>query len=199
MDVDLLFTRQGEAGLISRGNFIKKIAGAVLDTVSGTLTLEFVDMDYMELNIPIEDDFTGTLDYCNQIHIGGITNGSIAQAYQVPFMFLDDPYRNEAMQNVRQSSKPLVAFENFVRRCVTGQPVHREDLGDEDNMGCVLGDASPSSLEFAPHLARRHSMERAPRAAPNVPGINVPGLGGSGGSQGGGGIIGRILGDDDED
>ena len=179
MNIDLLFTSTGEAGLISNENLVQKAAGLVFDKQTGILTLELVDMDYLEMNIPVDSAFYDTLEYCVQIHVGAIKNGHIAQAYQIPFMFLDDPYRAEAFKNVRQPENPLVAFDRFVKRCITGQPVYRDDLGNEDSMGCVLGDASPSALQFAPHLARRHAMEAAPKLAP---GINVPGLGlGSGG------------------
>lgn len=181
MDIDLLFTAEGEAGLICKENPVQKAAGLVFDKESGVLTLEFVDMDYLDLNIPVGDEFREALDYCAQIHIGAIKNGHIAQAYQIPFMFLDDPYRAEALAGAHPPESPLMAFDLFVKRCVTGQPVNRDDLGNEDTMGCVLGEASPQSLEFAPHLARRHAMEVAPKLAP---GMNVPGLGL--GSSGGG-------------
>lgn len=190
MNIDLLFTAQGEAGLISSENFIQKIAGAVFDTQTGTITLEFVDMDFLELNIPVEKEFNATLDMCPQIHIGAIKEGNIAQAYQVPFMFLDDPYRGDAYKNITQPKNPLEAFNYFVKSTVFGQPVHRGDLGDESAMGCILGDAVPSALQFAPHLTRRHQMEVAPKAAPQGPsGPSGPGLG----SGGGGSAIGRII------
>lgn len=185
MNIDLLFTAQGEAGLITSENFVKKVAGVVLDTGNGVLTLEYVDSDYMDLNIPVEREFFATLDFCTQLHIGAIKAGHIAQAYQIPLMFLDDPYRAEAIQAVEQPKQPLAAFNYFVKQCVTGQPVHRDDLGNEEAMGCVLGDASPASLEFAPHLARRHALEVSPKAAPqNAPRFGGPGLGlGSGGGN----------------
>ena len=189
MNIDLLFTAQGEAGLISSENLVQKVAGVVYDTESGLLTLEFVDMDFLELNIPVESEFNATLDMCPQIHIGAIKEGNIAQAYQVPFMFLDDPYRTEVFKSVQQPPNPLEAFNYFVKATVFGQPVHRDDLGDESAMGCILGDAVPSSLQFAPHLARRHQMEVAPKSAPSGPGPSAPGLGGGGG---GGTPIGRI-------
>ncbi|MCB1562684.1 MAG: hypothetical protein KDJ75_03840 [Alphaproteobacteria bacterium] len=183
MNIDLLLTASGETGLICSDNLVKKASGVVFDSVSGALTLEFSDMDYMELNIPIESEFHAVFDMCPQIHIGAVKDGQIAQAYQIPFMFLDDPYRLEVFGTIPQPKNPLQAFGYFVKACVAGQPVHREDLGDEDAMGCVLGDAVPSQLQFAPHLARRHAMEVAPRMTPgNVPGL---GLGGSGG----GGVI----------
>src|SRR5690606_453019 len=151
-----LFTEHGETGLICSENLVQKALGIVFDTQTGSLSLEFADMDYMDLNIPVEEEFFETLDFCAQIHIGAIKDGHIAQAYQIPFMFLDDPYRGEALRNIQQPKNPLDAFNYFVKQCVVGQPVHREDLGNEDTMRCVLGDASPTSLEFAPHLARRH-------------------------------------------
>jgi hypothetical protein len=179
MDIDLLFTGQGEAGLISNGNFIKKAIGVVLDNKSGILTLEYADSDYMEFNIPVESDFFPALDVNALIHVGAIKNGNIAQAYQVPLMFLDDPYRGEMLRHARQPGNPLQAFNAFVKRCTTGQPVHREDLGDEKSMGCVLGEASPAALQFAPHLARRHALESGHKIIPNVnaPHIHGPGLG----------------------
>ena len=178
MNIDILFTDKGEAGLISNENLVKKVAGVLLDTANGTLTLEFVDMDYQELNIPIDTLFFETLDRVQQIHLGAVKDGNIAQAYQIPFMFLDDPYRGEALSRLKPVQNPLAAFGYFIKSCTKGQPVHRDDLGDETAMGCVLGDSGPSTLQFAPHLARRHQMEIAPKAAPSAPGIG-PGLGGS--------------------
>ena len=188
MNIDLLFTAHGEAGLLSSENLIKKVAGVVFDSESGLLTFEYVDMDFIELNIPVEREFNATLDMCMQIHIGAVKDGNIAQAYQVPFMFLNDPYRADQKKQLSQPANPLEAFNYFVKQTVFGQPVHRDDLGDESAMGCVLGDAVPSSLQFAPHLARRHRMEVAPKTQPRGPGPSTPGLGSGGGSS----AIGRI-------
>jgi len=187
MDIDLLFTGQGEAGLIANGNFVKKAIGIVFDPKTGIMTVEYADSDYMELNIHIESDYHAMLDANAQIHIGAVKNGNIAQAYQVPLMFLDDPYRGEMLRNVKQPANPLQAFNYFVKRCTAGQPVHRDDLGDEKSMGCILGDAVPGALQFAPHLARRHALEagvKGPTHAPRMGGPSAPGLGGSGGGGG---------------
>ena len=182
MNIDILFTENGEAGLICNENPVKKAIGLTFDTQSGMLTAEYADMDFMELNIPVEQSFFEALDRNQHIHIGAIKEGNISQAYQVPFMFLDDPYRTQHMGEVEQRSNPLQAFGYFIKSCVIGQPVHRDDLGDEDAMGCVLGEAVPSSLEFAPHLARRAQMEAGPKAMPNLNlGPSTPGLGGGGG------------------
>ncbi|MCD8496946.1 MAG: hypothetical protein LRZ85_01980 [Alphaproteobacteria bacterium] len=185
MNIDLLFTRSGAAGLIASSNWIKKVAGVLLDTQSGIVTIEYADTDFLELNIPIEAEYFPILDFNQSIHLGAVVNGHIAQAYQVPLVFADDPYRNQTLAP-HQDENPLSAFSYFVKSCVAGQPVHREDLGNENTMGCILGDSSPSSLEFAPHLARRHAFEMKPQLDLS----HLPTLGlGSGG--GGGGAVRR--------
>jgi len=181
MNIDLLFTQNGEAGLIASENLVKKASGLLLDTKNGLLTVEFVDSDYMDFNIPVEPEFFDMLDVCGHVHFGAIKSGHIGQAYQIPLMFLDDPYRGDAMNRNVSAKNPLQAFNAFVKRCVAGQPVHRDDLGDESAMGCILGDASPTSLQFAPHLARRHAQELGPRAPIHAPRMGGPGLGTSGG------------------
>lgn len=184
MNIDLLLTQSGEAGLISSENLVKKASGIVLDTQTGIITIEFADSDYMDLNIPIEAEFFGALEFCGYMQVGAIKNGNIAQAYQVPFMFQDNPYRGEALKKSLRQESSLQAFNLFVTRCIAGQPAHRDDLGDETQMGCVLGAASPASLQFAPHLAKRHALEIGvrPGAAPvNAPRYGGPGLGSSGG------------------
>lgn len=183
MNIDLLLTEQGEAGLIFSKNTPQKIAGILFDTQNGLLSLEFVDMDFLDLNIPVDEYYNQYLDINPTLHIGSIKDGQIGQAYQVPLMFSDDPYRNE-IQKAEQPANPLMAFNYFVKKCIAGQPVHRDDLSDDAATGCILGDASPSSLEFAPHLARRHALEAKPNIAP----VNAPsmGLGGSSSSGGGG-------------
>lgn len=186
MNIDLLYSNIGEAGLIASENFVKKIAGVSFSLESGVLTLEFKDMETKDLNIPVDGEFIGPLHETVMIFIGAAKKGHIAQAYKVPFMIADNPYGNPGMMAPMMEDKQLVAFNHFIRNCVVGQPVHREDLGDEIALSSVLGDASPAQLEFAPHLAKRHALEARPTAAPqvNVPGFSVPGMGG--GSSGGG-------------
>ena len=182
MNIDLLVTPKGETGLLSSDNLITKAIGAMFDPKHATLSLEFTDMDHMDLNIPVEPEFHHMLDMCPFIHFGSVKDGKIAQAYQVPLMFVGDFERTELYRHVRQSNKPLESFHYFVKSCVLGQPVHRDDAGNEDTLGCILGDTAPSSLEIAKHLARRHVMEVNPSAAPQV---NAPGLGlGGSGSAG---------------
>ncbi|MCB1783496.1 MAG: hypothetical protein KDI13_05820 [Alphaproteobacteria bacterium] len=186
MNIDLLFTPKNEAGLICSSNLVTKAVAALFDLETGILSLELSDMDSLELNIPVEEEFRERLDHCPQVHVGAVKEGKIAQAYQVPLMLLDDPYRAQAFSRVKPPKKPLAAFQYFLKSCTFGQPVHRDDAGDESTMGCILGDVVPAAVEFAPHLARRLSMEVAPTAAPTF----APGLG-MGGSSGGGGTYRR--------
>lgn len=182
MNIDLLFTQKGEAGLIANENFVKKITGAVFDAKNGIFTLEFTDMDYMDLNIPIESEYNQYLDASPLIHIGAVKDGQIGQAYQVPLLLSDDPYRNEMMKP-EEVENPIAAFGYFIKHCIAGQPAHRDDVEDEASAGCILGDSSPSSLQFAPQLARRQTLESRPVAAPS---LSAPGLGGGGTSSSGG-------------
>ena len=176
MNIDLLVSQKSEAGLLCSGNLVTKVSGAILDTNGGALSLEFTDMDTMGLNIPIEEEFFALLDATPLLHIGSAKEGKIAQAYQIPLMILNDPYRSQMLQNVKTPNKPLAAFHYFVKNCVLGQPVHRDDMGNEDTIGCILGDVSPSALEFAQHLARRHGMELQNVPAPEIlPGIGLGG------------------------
>jgi len=182
MNIDLLVTKKGEAGLLCSKNLIAKALGAILDTDNGILSLEFETMDQMDLNIPIESEFFDLLDATTHLHVGSVKNNKIGQAYQIPLIILNDPYRTQMIQHTRPPDKPLSAFHYFVKNCVLGQPAHRDDMGDEDTSGCILGDITPSSLEFAQHLVRRHGMELQNI---HVPEMNVPGLGlGSSGSAG---------------
>lgn len=179
MDIDLLLSDTHEGGLICTQNLPKKAIGIVFDGLTGLFHLEYADMDILELNIPVDHGFHESLTYNKTLHLGAVKNGQIAQAYQIPLMLQDDPYRLEKLGKITPSPMPLEMFNHFIKRCIIGQPVHRNDLGDDASSGCVLQDASPAALQFAPHLAREHALEVRPTAAPSAPGFNAPGLGGS--------------------
>jgi hypothetical protein len=190
MNIDLLFTEDGAAGLVASANFPRRVAGALFDRATGAIELEFVEADPLALNIPVADDLREALAASFHPFIGAVKGGKIAQAYQIPLAVLGDDYHAQTARRVQAAATPLVAFARFMERCVAGQPVHRADLGDEDASGCVLGDASPVALQFAPHLAQQHALEIAPRG-PSAPGPRGPGmgLGGGGGGTGGGYFI----------
>ena len=173
MNIDLLVTQKGEAGLLCSRNLISKAMAAILDTSDGSLSIEFAEMEPMDMNIPIEEEYFDLLDATPFLHVGSVKDGKIGQAYQVPLMILNDPYRMQLLQSTRPPEKPLAAFHYFVKSCVLGQPVHRDDMGDEDTSGCILGDTAPSSLEFAPQLVKRHGLEMQNIPVPDI----LPGMG----------------------
>lgn len=87
-------------------------------------------------------------------------------------------------------------FLNFMRAVTAGQPLHRDDLGDEDSSkSSVLGGMSVATLQLAPQLQQQRTREAAPRVAPRAapPSMGMGGGGGGGGrvvrggGQGGGG------------
>lgn len=183
MNIDLLFTADGTAGLIASTNFPHKVVGVLFEPSSGTLSLEFANMHTLLLNIPVEEAGQVMLETLYFPFIGAIKAGHIAQAYQAPLVILGHVMHASMAAHAAPYRSPLLAFESFMTACVTGQPVHRIDLSDEGTVGCVLGSAAPTTLVFAPHLLPQRALEAAPRGpAPKGPGL---GLGG-GGSTGGG-------------
>lgn len=180
VNIDLLFTSEGEAGLVSDTELVHPVAGIMYDALTGLLALEFADTDSMELNIPVEQSAGDALLHRHDLHAGIIQKGVIADGRQVPLVLINDPFGggNTGAFAVRPR-KSLAAFENFMKRCISGQPVHRADLGNEDKGGSILGGINPAVLEFAPHLARQRTLEASPHLAPQhaPPGL---GLGGSG-------------------
>jgi hypothetical protein len=186
MNIDLLVSNSGDIGFVASEIPAKKLAGVILEKSTGLVTYEFQDMEIMELNIAVDEEFYHSMNHTSFVHIGSYMNDHIAQAYQVPLMFQDDPYRGEFLAARPPPASPLLAFEHFIKNCIAGQPVHRANLGDESNAGCILGEAVPSSLEFAPHLARRHALEATPSGPSAAPAVGPSTPGGPGGMGGGG-------------
>lgn len=185
MNIDLLWTDQKEPGLVSDGDFGHPVAGVMYDMESGQLTLEFGDADPLELNIPAASDAAESLSHTRQIQIGVIGRGMISENRQVPLMLLNDPFGGgNAGRFASPPRQSVTAFESFMKRCVSGQPVHRDDLGDDRHAGSVLGGVNPAVLQFAPHLARQKTMEASPHLAPQGPA--APGMAPGGGGGGGG-------------
>lgn len=185
MNIDILFSARGEAGLVANQNFASKLAGVVLDKATGEMTLEYADSDYLALNIPLELARCSMFERVFHMHIGSVKNGQIGQAYQVPVMIQDDPYRGDVLAEIPASEYPLSEFQAFIKKAISGQPMHRDDVGDEGGVGCILGDAVPSALQFAPHLAQRQTLEAAPKMQPSGPAPSAPGMGMGGGGSGG--------------
>lgn len=193
MNIDLLLSQDGQMALVSDRRLTRTVAGVAFDALTGLMTLEFADDDPLDLNIPVEQDFGKNFDLMISIYIGAIENGVIADARRVPVMLINDPFGggNTGRFAVRPG-QALAAFEAVLKKCTAGQPVHRDDLGDEGSAGGVMGGINPAVLQFSPQLARQHAIEIAQRAAPTAA-LNAPGFGpkGMGGGGGGGNVVRR--------
>lgn len=184
MNIDLLLTQKGEAGLLCDSMFPNPVAAIMLDAELHQLSLEFSDMDSMELNIPVEESFLHSLLYAEFIQVGAVVEGTISASHQVPIVFLNDPYGNGTPRIPPKTKNSVLEFENFMKRAITGQPAHREDLGDEATAESVISGLNTAVLQFAPQLARQRTMEAAPKAAPKAPAPSGPGGMGAGGGGG---------------
>lgn len=62
----------------------------------------------------------------------------------------------------------IIQAEHWLKTVVSGQPIHRDDLGEEDSSSGALRGISPSVLKLAPQLQREMAMElsNAPRPTP---------------------------------
>lgn len=181
MNIDLLLTTKREAGLIADKPFASPVAGVMYDSQTGLITLEFADADALDLNIAIEHEIAQSLSYTHEIHVAVIERGQITDSRQVPLILLNDPFGTGHF--AVKPRRSVLALDNFMKRATSGQPVHREDLGNESAAGTVMGGVSGAVLQFAPQLARQRTMEAAPRAPGPAPHL-APGLGPKGNSGG---------------
>ncbi|PCI00724.1 MAG: hypothetical protein COB76_02885 [Alphaproteobacteria bacterium] len=78
----------------------------------------------------------------------------------------------------------IAQAQHWLKTVVSGQPIHRDDLGAEDDSSGTLRGVSPATLELAPQLQRELSQELA--AAPKQElKISAPSMGMGGNSSGG--------------
>ena len=187
MNIDLLMAKEGQMAIVGDRTFDSPVAGVMFDIQTGLMSLEFADLDPLDMNIPVEQEFGARFDLMLDIYVGAIENGTIADARRVPVILINDPFGGG--NTGRFAVKPgraLGAFEAFLKKCVAGQPLHRDDLGDEGSAGGVMGGINPAVLQFSPQLARQRAIEAAhraaPVAAPSAPGFGPKGMGGGGGN-----------------
>lgn len=206
MNIDLLLTKNGEAGLVCDQAAGSPVAGIMFDSDTGLMSIEYTELDPLDMNIPLDDSYIETLYYATSIQIGTIIDGEIRESRQVPILLLNDPAANSDRARFAKPRSSVIAFERFLKACIKGQPIHRDDLADETASGSVMGGMSASILKFAPNLARQRTMEIAPTLAPKGP--NPPGLHmGGGGGRGTSGQVNPMRGrpppthrtDDDDD
>lgn len=183
MNIDLLETKSGEAGLVSDKSFDSPVVGVMYDVVTQALSLEFSDMNALELNIPVDGELSMPLLHIQSIQVGTIKGGQVHDNRQVPLMLLNDSEEYRGYEMVAKPQRSVTAFEYFMKNCTAGQPVHREDLGNELSADGVVAGLNRAVLQFAPHLARQKVLEASPKAAPAAPGPTMGGPGGSGGGS----------------
>lgn len=174
-------TAQGDAGLVCDEGFESPVAGVLFDAETRQITLEYVNLDTEELNIPVEDKAAEILLWATSVQVGVIAGGQIQDNRQVPLMLLNDPDGMPGRDLPVKPTASVSAFELFLQACVTGQPLHRADLGNEDEAGSVMGGINRAVLQFAPHLARQRALEASHNlnmGGPAAPGMNMGGGGG---------------------
>ena len=187
MNIDLLVTQQGDAGLVCDFMFTSPLAGIIYDAQTHQLSFEYSDMDVLELNIPVQDDLSETMLMIPSLQVGVIEHGQIQLSRQVPLLLLNDPLGG-GLNMPKAASNSVTAFEAFLRNCISGQPVHRENLDADigaDASASVIGGINRAVLDFAPHLQRQKSLEARHGYQPTGPAPSTPGMGG--GPAGGGG------------
>ena len=184
MNIDLFLGPHGEAGLLCDRIPGPDVAGAIFDAQTMELTIEYAQAEEpLHLNIPVEAEYRDVLLFSHKIYIGMLKDGLIAETLIVPLLYLNDPYGSDFGQGspLAKAKRSLIGFEQFMKRCDAAQPVHREDLGDENSAGCVLRGMDPHALEFVPQLVRQRMLETGPRAATiaSAPGLHMGGSGGN--------------------
>lgn len=202
MQIDLLLSPRGEAGLVSSRSFDSPVSGIIFDLGDRSLTLELGEtMDSLRLNIPVGDDFVDTLKAATYLHICAVEKQRMTFAAQVPLMKVstnEDDFFHEG-----GGHRGIMPLQAWLADSKFAQSVHRDNLADTGTNGGIMHreGLSRATLQVAPQLAQqlvkeqalaqRQGLHNVPRAAPpslgpgtqspmRAPGIgNVPRGGGS--------------------
>ena len=81
------------------------------------------------------------------------------------------------MSNIAQA-------ENWLKTVISGQPLNRDDLGEEDESSGTLRGISPVALKLAPQLQQQLAQELQNAPAAPAPTFTPPTLGLGGGRSG---------------
>jgi hypothetical protein len=182
MNIDLFLTPHNEAGLVCGGVFANSVAGIILDAQTSEFTLEFSNGETFHLNIPMEEAHREKLLFSHRMFIGYLEDKMLADSYEVPLLYLNDPYGSDFGQTsaLLKPIRSVPAFEQFMKRCSFAQALHRVNLGDETTSRSVLQGINPQKLDYTPALARQRQMEAV--AVPVTQHTPQMGLGTRGGS-----------------
>lgn len=176
MNIDLFITNHNEAGIVGNGHFRAAVAGVILDAQTLNLTLEFTDGNTLHLNIPVEGIHKEKLLFAHRMYVGFLEDGLLTDSFEVPLLYLNDPYGSDFGNNATVAPKRAVlAFEQFMKRCNFAQALHRDNLGDEDTARSILRGVDPHALKYSPALQRQLQLAAIPKVV-NAP--QAPGLGG---------------------
>lgn len=180
MNIDLFHTGYNEAGLICNGSFRSPVVGVILDAQTQELTLEFEDGGTCHLNVPVEISHRDKLLFAHRMYVGFLEGGLLTDSFEVPLLYLNDPYGSEFGQAspLSRAKRSVVAFEQFMKRCNFAQALHRDNLGDEDSARSILRGIDPHALQYSPALLRQMQMNAMPRAV-NAPQMTGLGSGGA--------------------
>ncbi len=175
MNIDLFLTGHNEAGLVCNAAFKAQPIGVILDAQTQELTVEFESGDTFHLNVPMEISYREKLLFAYRMYMGYLEGGLLTDSFELPLMYLNDPYGSEFGQTVgiTKPKRAVVAFEQFMKRCNFAQALHRENLGDEDSARSVLRGIDPHALKFSPALQRQIQMAAVPQVqgAPQMAGL----------------------------
>lgn len=191
MEIDLLATRKGELGLVCDKTPASDVSCIMFDVAERSLTLEFGEsMDSIRLNVPVGDDFVPMLHAAADLHFCAAQDGRMTYARQVPLMTVAGD-EDADFPGAAPSGHGVTGVQSWLQNSVTGQPVHRDNLGDSGSNGGIMHRAglSPATMRAAPQLAKALAAEQqlvqsqqlrnAPRMAPPSlgPGTASPTMG----------------------
>lgn len=184
MNIDLLMTRKNESGLVHDTPIGFPPTHVILDYEAGHMTLYGNGEKSLWMNIPVASDTLEKIIQTMGLHVGYLKDGLIEDIIYVPLVI------STVMDiNVERVIPPprvsAISFEIFMRECLIGQALHRDDISNDIKSSGILEDLSPSVLKFAPSLAHQRKMEMAYRHSPSpnfAPTIGF-GMGGSSASS----------------
>ncbi len=178
MNIDLLIGKQGQSGLLCSGPFALQPLGVIFDALARELIVEFTDGgDPLHLNISVEERFSEKLLLDHSVFIAAAQAGEITESLEVPLVYLNDPYGGKFNDRLMiKTHRAVIGFEEFLKRSSFAQPIHRDDLGDENTLSGILGGDDVRTLKFSPSLTRQRELEKSPQyvAAP-VAGMTLGG------------------------
>lgn len=78
----------------------------------------------------------------------------------------------------------IAQADHWLKSVTSGQPIHRDNLGEEDASNGTMRGITPATLQLAPQLQRERNLELQQAPKPELK-ITAPSMG-IGGNRGGG-------------